>query len=76
MDAVKEAMVVLVRLGRAGIVVHARRARAGRAGPRAHVVAALALKQWTSATLGQSVISRRAVPLLEHASEGAGPLEI
>lgn len=41
-----------------------------------NVVAALALKQWTSATLGQSVISRRAVPLLEHASEGAGPLEI
>ena len=32
---------LLVRLGRAGIVAHARRARAGRAGPRAHVVAAL-----------------------------------
>ena len=31
---------LLVRLGRAGIGVHFRRARAGRAGPRAHVVAA------------------------------------
>lgn len=41
-----------------------------------NAAAAIALKQWTSALLGQSVVSRRTVPLLKESRRGGETLEI